>query len=116
MATPGTPSRLFLTMNGQRHYLWRAVDQDDNVLDILVQSRRNKHAAKKFLRKAAFVIPIPATSETTTPTAKAAQARSFVIGSLRSRVEEQGRNEVEAKCGNDKDRCDNEPSLDKPVW
>jgi putative transposase len=28
--------------------LWRAVDQDDNVLDILVQSRRNKQAAKKF--------------------------------------------------------------------
>jgi hypothetical protein len=54
--------------------------------------------------------------ETTTPTAKATQARSFVIGSLPSRVEEQGRNEVEAKCGNDKDRCDNEPSLDKPVW
>src|SRR5438067_2721811 len=42
---------VFLTINGQRHYLWRAVDQDDNVLDILVQSRRNKHAAKKFFRK-----------------------------------------------------------------
>jgi putative transposase len=38
-------------INGQRHYLWRAVDQDDNVLDILVQSRRNKQAAKKFFRK-----------------------------------------------------------------
>src|SRR2546423_953108 len=34
----------------KRHYLWRAVDQDDNVLDILVQSRRNKQAAKKFFR------------------------------------------------------------------
>src|SRR5215470_12835329 len=34
-----------------RHYLWRAVDQDNHVLDILVQSRRNKHAAKKFFRK-----------------------------------------------------------------
>jgi putative transposase len=31
--------------------LWRAVDQDGNVLDILVQSRRNKQAAKKFFRK-----------------------------------------------------------------
>src|SRR6266404_9975758 len=40
-----------LTINGQRHYLWRAVDQDDNGLDILVQSRRNKKAAKKFFRK-----------------------------------------------------------------
>jgi putative transposase len=42
---------VFLTINGRRHYLWRAVDQDDNVLDILVQSRRNKQAAKKFFRK-----------------------------------------------------------------
>jgi putative transposase len=37
-----------LTIHGERHYLWRAVDQDGNVLDILVQSRRNKRAAKKF--------------------------------------------------------------------
>src|SRR5215467_12431925 len=42
---------VFLTMNGKRHYLWRAVDQDDHVLDILVQSRRNKQAAKKFFKK-----------------------------------------------------------------
>jgi putative transposase len=42
---------VFLTIKGKRHYLWRAVDQDDNVLDILVQSRRNKKAAKKFFRK-----------------------------------------------------------------
>jgi putative transposase len=42
---------VFLTINGKRHYLWRAVDQDDNVLDILVQSRRHKQAAKKFFRK-----------------------------------------------------------------
>jgi putative transposase len=42
---------VLLTMNGERHYLWRAVDQDDNVLDILVQRRRNKRAAKQFFRK-----------------------------------------------------------------
>ena len=41
---------VFLTIHGERHYLWRAVDQD-NVLDILVQSRRNKRAAKKFFQK-----------------------------------------------------------------
>jgi putative transposase len=40
-----------ITINGERCYLWRAVDQDDNVLEILVQSRRNKKAAKKFFRK-----------------------------------------------------------------
>jgi len=36
------------------HSLWRAVDQDDNVLDILVQSRRNKQAAKTFFRPQAL--------------------------------------------------------------
>ena len=40
-----------MTINGQRHYLWRAVDQDDNVLAILVQRRRNKRADKKFFRR-----------------------------------------------------------------
>jgi putative transposase len=42
---------VFLTINGKRHYVWRAVDQNGNVLDILVQSRRSKHAAKRFFRK-----------------------------------------------------------------
>ncbi len=42
---------VFLKINGKRHYLWRAVDQYGNVLDILVQSRRNKRAAIKFFRK-----------------------------------------------------------------
>jgi putative transposase len=42
---------VFLTINSARHYLWRAVDQDGNVLDILVQRRRDKNAAKKFFRK-----------------------------------------------------------------
>jgi putative transposase len=41
---------VFLTIHGERHSLWRAVDQDDNVLDILVQSRRNRKAAKKLFR------------------------------------------------------------------
>src|SRR5262245_51942670 len=42
---------VFLTIKGERHYLWRAVDQEGNVLDILVQRRRDKQAAKKFFRK-----------------------------------------------------------------
>jgi putative transposase len=42
---------VFLKINGPTHYLWRAVDQDGNVLDILVQSRRNAWAAKRFFRK-----------------------------------------------------------------
>ncbi len=40
-----------LTIQLKKHYLWRAVDQKGNVLDILVQSRRNKKAAKRFFRK-----------------------------------------------------------------
>ena len=42
---------VFIKINGRIHYLWRAVDQDGDVLDILVQRRRDKKAAKKFLRK-----------------------------------------------------------------
>ena len=42
---------VFLTINGAQPYLWRAVDQEGYVLDILVQSRRNKTATKKFFRK-----------------------------------------------------------------
>ncbi len=45
------PGEVFLKINGRLHYLWRAVDQDGDVLDILVQSRRDKKAAKKFFRK-----------------------------------------------------------------
>jgi putative transposase len=42
---------VFITINKERHSLWRAVDQDGTVLDILVQRRRDKHAAQKFFRK-----------------------------------------------------------------
>src|SRR5262245_12254643 len=42
---------VFLSIKGENHYLWRAVDQEGQVLDILVQRRRDKRAAKKFLRK-----------------------------------------------------------------
>ena len=42
---------VFLKINGHLHYLWRAVDQDGDVLDILVQKHRDKKAAKKFFRK-----------------------------------------------------------------
>ena len=42
---------VFVKINGAQRYLWRAVDQHGNVLDVLVQSRRNALAAKKFFRK-----------------------------------------------------------------
>src|ERR671939_916670 len=40
-----------LRIGGKKHWLWRAVDQSGMVLDVLVQSRRNKGAAKRLLRK-----------------------------------------------------------------
>ncbi len=42
---------VFVSINGKRKYLWRAVDGEGEVLDILVQSRRNKKAALKLMRK-----------------------------------------------------------------
>ncbi|MEU6889997.1 IS6 family transposase [Streptomyces viridosporus] len=53
-ARPGDKWHLdevFVKINGVRHYLWRAVDQDGTVLDILVQNRRNKAAARRFFRR-----------------------------------------------------------------
>ena len=42
---------LFVTIQGRQQYLWRAVDEDGDELDILVQSRRNQQAAIRFFRK-----------------------------------------------------------------
>jgi putative transposase len=42
---------VFVKIRGERHYLWRAVDQDGDVMDILVQRYRNGRAAKRFFRK-----------------------------------------------------------------
>ncbi|MFD7704327.1 IS6 family transposase [Streptomyces caelestis] len=42
---------VFIKINGEQKYLWRAVDRDGNVLDILVQNRRDKAAAGRFLRR-----------------------------------------------------------------
>jgi putative transposase len=42
---------LFVTIQGRRQYLWRAVDQDGDVIDIFLQPRRDQRAAKRFFRK-----------------------------------------------------------------
>src|SRR5882724_6858944 len=42
---------VFIKMNGIQHYLWRAVDQNGAVIDILVQPRRDRWAALRFFRK-----------------------------------------------------------------
>lgn len=42
---------LFVNIQGRQQYLWRAVDENGDVIDILVQSRRNRRAAIRFFRK-----------------------------------------------------------------
>ena len=40
-----------MTINGERQYLWRGVDQDGDGIDVLFQSRRNRRAAERFFRE-----------------------------------------------------------------
>jgi transposase-like protein len=42
---------LFVTIRGRQPYLWRAVDHDGDVIDMLVQPRRDRRAAERFFRK-----------------------------------------------------------------
>jgi putative transposase len=42
---------VFVRIRGKLHYLWRAVDQDGPVLDVLLQGRRNAKAARRFFKK-----------------------------------------------------------------
>src|SRR6266404_3608782 len=44
-------THLFIRIQGVQRYLWRAVDQDGVVLDILVQPRRDANAAKRFFKR-----------------------------------------------------------------
>ncbi|MEO2196438.1 MAG: IS6 family transposase [bacterium] len=42
---------VFVKIQGRQQYLWRAVDEDGDAIDVLVQSRRNRRAALRFFRK-----------------------------------------------------------------
>jgi putative transposase len=46
---------VFVKIQGRQRYLWRAVDADGNVLDILMQNRRDEPAARRFFRKSSTV-------------------------------------------------------------
>lgn len=51
---------VFIKIQGKQHYLWRAVDQDGDVVDVLLQQRRDGKAAKRFFKcllKTRFQIP-----------------------------------------------------------
>ncbi|MGH3780638.1 MAG: DDE-type integrase/transposase/recombinase [Pseudonocardiaceae bacterium] len=57
---------VFIKINGKTHYLWRAVNQDGSVLDILVTSRRDAKAATKVPQ---LSLPWPAVSRSVVSTA-----------------------------------------------
>ncbi|MFT4825333.1 MAG: putative transposase, partial [Cryomorphaceae bacterium] len=42
---------VFVKINGKQHYLWRAVDQDGEVVDVYLQAKRDGAAAKRFLKR-----------------------------------------------------------------
>ena len=42
---------VFVKINGKQHYLWRAVDQDGEVVDVYLQAKRDGTAAKRFFRR-----------------------------------------------------------------
>ncbi len=42
---------VFVNINGRKHYLWRAVDQDGEVVDVFLQAKRDGAAAKRFFKR-----------------------------------------------------------------
>jgi putative transposase len=44
-----------MIIQGQRPYLWRTIDQNGDVIDTLLQRRRNARAARRFIRAQAFI-------------------------------------------------------------
>jgi len=50
-ATTGHLDEMVVRIAGRRMYLWRAVDQEDEILDMLIQPRRDKRAAERLTRK-----------------------------------------------------------------
>jgi putative transposase len=47
----GSIDEVFVKINGKQHYLWRAVDQDGEVVDVFLQAKRDGTAAKRFFRR-----------------------------------------------------------------
>jgi len=51
LADKGHLDEVVITIKGKQYYLWRAVDSEGNVLDILMQRQRDTKAAKRFFRQ-----------------------------------------------------------------
>ena len=81
---------VFIGIRGKQHHLWRAIDQHGPVLVILVQSRRNTGASKRFSRKMlrpairAKGLPASPTSSEATPPPSAQSCRACSTGKAKT--------------------------------
>jgi transposase-like protein len=75
---------VLVRIRGKLHYLWRAVDQHGNVLAVLVQSRRNTKAARRFFRKLLKGLCYVDVSQIWSRDAKTSEAPSQVQAASRS--------------------------------
>jgi len=71
---------VFVRINGETNYLWRAVDHEGEVLEVFVTKKRDRKAALKFLRKAIKRYGSPQPLQPTTPPL---QPQEFQAHSLR---------------------------------
>jgi putative transposase len=71
-----------VSIAGEQHWLWRAVDQNGFVLDVLVQRRRDSHAAQRFLSvhdQVANLFHIPYPESVAADFRRAAQKQAFAV-------------------------------------
>ena len=105
---------VYLKIDGRMVYLWRAVDAEGEVLDVLVQSKRNKHAALKLMRKLLRSMPSllsgwsPTTCDHTAPRFESLGSNAGMSGGdgrtieLRIRISQRGGGS--ARCSGSKAR------------
>jgi len=86
---------LFIRMNGVQHYLWRAVDHNGAVIDILVQPKRDRWAALRFFRKLLHVAKRPPRVIITDKLRSYAAAKKLIMPDIEHRQSRYLNNRVE---------------------
>ena len=70
---------VFMKINGERHYLWRAVDHEGEVLESYVTEKRDKKAALKFIKKQCGAMGRPMKSLRTSFDPTVQQPKSWAV-------------------------------------
>ncbi len=86
---------VFIKMNGVQHYLWRAVDHNGAVIDILVQPKRDRWAALRFFRKLLHVAKRPPRVIITDKLRSYAAAKKLIMPDIEHRQSRYLNNRVE---------------------